>query len=367
LLLDSVGKERMNFKHVLIVTYGRSGSTLLQGLLNSIDGCIVKGENYNACYGLFKTFQSVENTYLNFGDNDKSLSPTSPWFGADELSLERFLEDARRLLINQLSPQDAGYKCLGFKEIRYFDEVFNRSGDKSLHAYLNFLTTLLPDCALVFLKRDHDEVTNSAWWKNQDSNKLKQRLAAFDESLKSYAQNKSWVFPIDYSDMTQRTSRLKELFSFLGAEYQEEKVEAALTTRHSYTPSKGADEEADAGKTRCRLDILDNPKVSHIEFDRLVQNESIELGKPLSLRGVVVLNADVQGEYQLVAVDENGENIAEWGLLSPKMKKTYPDNPNAVNARFKFKKLLLTRHQKVDIYLSDSSNNRQELANISVL
>ena len=61
----------MNYQHVLIITYGRSGSTLLQGLLNSIDGCIVRGENYDACKGLFRTYQAVSYTHLTL--------PTTPY------------------------------------------------------------------------------------------------------------------------------------------------------------------------------------------------------------------------------------------------------------------------------------------------
>ena len=35
------------FRTVNIVTYGRSGSTLLMGLLNAIDGYRIRGENFN--------------------------------------------------------------------------------------------------------------------------------------------------------------------------------------------------------------------------------------------------------------------------------------------------------------------------------
>lgn len=35
------------FGSILVITYGRSGSTLLQGILNSIDGILIRGENHN--------------------------------------------------------------------------------------------------------------------------------------------------------------------------------------------------------------------------------------------------------------------------------------------------------------------------------
>lgn len=39
----------MKFNHILIITYGRSGSTLLMSLLNTVDGVLIAGENYNLC------------------------------------------------------------------------------------------------------------------------------------------------------------------------------------------------------------------------------------------------------------------------------------------------------------------------------
>ena len=51
----------MKFDSVLIVTYGRSGSTLLQGILNSIEGCLIRGENDNFCFALYQAHQSIKN------------------------------------------------------------------------------------------------------------------------------------------------------------------------------------------------------------------------------------------------------------------------------------------------------------------
>ena len=39
--------------YIFIVTYGRSGSTLLQGILNSIPGYLVRGENRQALRHLY--------------------------------------------------------------------------------------------------------------------------------------------------------------------------------------------------------------------------------------------------------------------------------------------------------------------------
>ena len=94
----------MNFSSVLIVTYGRSGSTLLQGLLNSIDGCVVRGEKYNFCHGLFAAYKSLQRTHNEFGKVESSRFSTHPWYGASLLDENQFLRDARSLVLNQLVP-----------------------------------------------------------------------------------------------------------------------------------------------------------------------------------------------------------------------------------------------------------------------
>jgi len=228
----------MNYKHVLIVTYGRSGSTLLQGILNSIDGCVVRGENFDACRGLFQMFLALQYTKAKLKTDKSSESSENPWYGSKLIDEERFLIDARTLLINQLMPPKAeeSYQCIGFKEIRYFstiEEDQNRFSTE-LHAYLNFLIRLLPQCALIFLTRNPEQVARSAWWKNASPEPLKKNLTIFKAALIAYAAGKPETFMIDYTDMTQQTHRLREMFEFLGAPYIKEDIESVLNLKHSY-------------------------------------------------------------------------------------------------------------------------------------
>ena len=46
---------------VVIITYGRSGSTLLQSLLNSIDGVHISGENGGIINQLYYTYKKIKN------------------------------------------------------------------------------------------------------------------------------------------------------------------------------------------------------------------------------------------------------------------------------------------------------------------
>ena len=49
------------FDAVFVITYGRSGSTLMQGILNSIDGFHIKGENNGFVFKLFESYQLLVN------------------------------------------------------------------------------------------------------------------------------------------------------------------------------------------------------------------------------------------------------------------------------------------------------------------
>ena len=88
----------LNFESVLIVTYGRSGSTLLQGILNNIDGVLVRGENNNFIYGLYEAYKKLIDT-RNYED---ITQPNNSWYGAGEINLELFLHDCQNMVRNIL-------------------------------------------------------------------------------------------------------------------------------------------------------------------------------------------------------------------------------------------------------------------------
>jgi hypothetical protein len=49
------------FPNIFVVTYGRSGSTLLQGVLNGIPGFLIRGENKDIVGHLLGLVNDVSN------------------------------------------------------------------------------------------------------------------------------------------------------------------------------------------------------------------------------------------------------------------------------------------------------------------
>lgn len=222
----------MNYSSILIVTYGRSGSTLLQGLLNDIDGVLVRGENFNFCHGLYKAYKSLNDAKVKGKNSD---IPARAWFGAPEYDVDGFV-DSLRMPVEKLLLANADgttVKCVGYKEIRYMD--FEK---KELFDYLGFLQRIFLRPALIFNTRDHSEVINSGFWKFKKKRALLKKLKALEENFHEYAMERNNCYLIDYRDVVDKTDGLKELYSFLGASYDEERVNKVLSIPHSYNQSK---------------------------------------------------------------------------------------------------------------------------------
>ncbi len=219
----------MNFQTVLIITYGRSGSTLLQGILNSIDDLTIMGENNNFLYDIYSAYNHLEKS-VKIGKRiakNKQLTDNyqHPWFGYSKIDLELFLNDAYLLVKRTIAPPNVKY--WGFKEIRYLNI-------QDLEAYLDFLAKLLPSPCFIFNTRDLAQVKKSGWWAKKDDKEVIQRLTLLEEDFHKYAQKRPRrCYEITYEDVCNKTKKLKELFDFIGVEYEPEKINKALSTEHS--------------------------------------------------------------------------------------------------------------------------------------
>jgi hypothetical protein len=223
----------MNYSSVLIITYARSGSTLLQGVLNSIPGCLIRGENANFCFHLFNAYRSLmfartRTTIMS----DLNGTPQHPWFGCEQLDADGFLESCKVTIRQQLLADritDPSVVCYGFKEVRYrMKEV-----RESLHEYLGFLARVFPSPAIVFNTRKPEDVASSAWLRNQDTEEQISDLRDLNVLFSETAAKHPDSFIISYEDVVNSTGRLPLLFEFLGAAYDQERTERLLSLQHS--------------------------------------------------------------------------------------------------------------------------------------
>lgn len=222
----------LHFQHILIITYGRSGSTLLQGILNTIDGVVIRGENDNIFFDLFKTYQK----FIDLKNHHKTaVLPNQPWYGIsffdEDLLLAHYRELAKGFLLADQYNEDENL-CVGFKEIRY-----DKIGD-DLEAYLDFLSKLFPNAAFVFNTRNLEDVTKSAWWKEADRDTVFKDLSTLENRFETYAKTEDFCYQINYNDIITKGQKLQDLFRFLGASYHPEIIDFVLSTPHSYSPEQ---------------------------------------------------------------------------------------------------------------------------------
>jgi hypothetical protein len=218
----SVG-EIGRYRYVFVVTYGRSGSTLLMSLLNTIPGYRINGENYNALYRLYQADKAITQSYEKAHGNGH-LVTQSAWYGTPRVRPTRFRLQLLEAFVAHVLRPAPGDRVLGFKEIRY-----TTTDIKDLEDFLEFLAESFPGCKIVFNHRTVADVAQSSWWANSERSLA--RLQASDERL--------WSIPADdrhyhfvYDEIDDSLDSIRKLFAFLGEEVQEEAVRRVLASRH---------------------------------------------------------------------------------------------------------------------------------------
>jgi hypothetical protein len=216
-------------RSVLIVTYGRSGSTLLQGLLNAIPGYRITGENYNFLYHLYLSYEALIQLE-KFDYAQSGVEPSHSFYGAPDLDPEKYVKSCGELAYNMLVPEKyrSSIRCFGFKEIRYVHFL------NQLERCLDFYQRVFPDCKIIFNTRNHEDTAKSGWWSKQDKAKVTDLLERADSIFAIYSKkNPTTTFRISYEDIVQKSPQMPRLFGFLGEPFDENLINDVLRVEHS--------------------------------------------------------------------------------------------------------------------------------------
>ena len=150
--------QSTNLNFLTIVTFGRSGSTILQSVLNSHPQVLIRGENYNAFVGLWQYWTSIQDS----ANRHHSGKSDHPWFGTARLDPRSVLTGLHnQAVLNVLRPK-LHTEWAGFKEVRYEKAYFADS--TTLLSYLLFLQELFPGLVFLFNTRDPQAAVKSGWW-----------------------------------------------------------------------------------------------------------------------------------------------------------------------------------------------------------
>lgn len=216
-----------NKQFLFVITYGRSGSTLLMGFLNSIPGYKIIGENndaYNYLMSFYEAMLTAKAANDNCERNFDCYKTQNPWW--NDFDEEQLKQDIRQLANNLISPEGEA-KVIGFKEIRYISHT------NDLESYLNWLY-YITNCRFIFLTRNKDDVVKSEWWGDGDPETQIERIDIFEQRIFNYIADhnfQSWHH-ITYEQMCN--GAVKGLFDWLGETISEEKIREILATPYGY-------------------------------------------------------------------------------------------------------------------------------------
>lgn len=214
--------------YVFVVTYGRSGSTLLQSLLNEIDGYCIRGENENALFHLMQSWYAVANSEPMRGARQagRVLRRNDPWFGAERIDPDHFAKALADFFVREVLQPDPGLRVSGFKEIRFHDQP-------ALFApYLNFMRRFFPKARFIFNTRNHDAVCKSGWWATMNPVRVKAQLVAAEKLFDGYiANHPDCTIKLHYDNYVADRTRLGRLFDFLGEPYDAALVDRVMDLR----------------------------------------------------------------------------------------------------------------------------------------
>ena len=220
------GRRRTDdLQYLFIMTYGRSGSTLLQGILNAIPGYLVRGENRDAVYHLYRFHQTCVHEAQRVTRADgRVLRGTHPFFGIDSFPADRSLEQLRALVTRTLLRPEPGTRVTGFKEIRWYQS--------DLPEYVAFLRQVFPGARFLVNTRDHEAVLASAFWRDKPRDG---RLERAEQAILEVAAGLGEAaYRVHYDDYVADPGRLAGMFDWLGEPFDEARVREVMNVRHSY-------------------------------------------------------------------------------------------------------------------------------------
>lgn len=216
----------MDDKIVLICATGRSGSTTMQRLINTIPNSNICGENYGAINSLLEFYRRLKTTTKEYVPGhlrpatfedivSKNVKPS--WYNS--YNLNQMVQMIKIMIINMFKNSEST-NVWGFKEIRYDSGNIN---------YIKDFKELFPQTKVIIqFRADLRAQSNSGWFKADKT--------AFDylhkntkELIDFGIENKEWCYLTSFERMFDRNN-LKNLFSFIGCgeNYDENKITDVL-------------------------------------------------------------------------------------------------------------------------------------------
>ena len=214
-------------KVILICATGRSGSTTMQRIINTIPNTNICGENYGALNSLLEFYHRIKYTTANYVPGhlnpasyedivSKNVKPA--WYNSYDFQKTVTMI---KILITSLFKKSDTTNIWGFKEIRY---------DKGDIKYVKIFKELFPQTKVIIQIRENIKAQSQSSWMKDDKNSLKYLNNLNNVFYKFYQENKDFCYFITFEKMFD-TQQLKNLFKFIECEevFDENKIRDVLT------------------------------------------------------------------------------------------------------------------------------------------
>lgn len=203
-----------NIQHLFILCYGRTGSTVVQGLLNRLDGYCIRGERKGVLSSLAKAAIMAQNEKDDFAPVDLKDGVKSPHYGVSETNPEYFGSTLAKLFTDEMLTPPPGTRVCGTKDITMSSEMLSQ---KDFQFVLRFVFERFQSPRVIFLTRNWEEVAQSGWWVKLGPEKVQAIVAESDarfaEACKMYPEN---TFHLDYSEFKHGVDGFRRLLNWLG-------------------------------------------------------------------------------------------------------------------------------------------------------
>lgn len=203
-------------KIILICATGRSGSTTLQRIVNTIKDSNITGENSGAinklleCYLNIKITNKIRIKEYNEGSTQRKPS----WYNCYEF--ENVKKHIKKTILSILTNDSNPKRVIGFKEIRYFKNT----------NLINAFIELFPNTKVIcHIHNNIDKQCKSAWWKSDENSK--EHLIEYSNQLINYSKNKQNCYLSKMDDLFD-VNEMKKIFKFLDEELDVDKYQNIL-------------------------------------------------------------------------------------------------------------------------------------------
>ena len=216
----------MDDKIVLICATGRSGSTTMQRIINTIPDSNICGENFAAVNSLLEFYRRIKQTTLDYvpGHLDpasyqdiisKNVKPS--WYNS--YNYQQIVQMIKMMIINMFKDKTTT-NVWGFKEIRYDSGNIN---------YIKDFKELFPQTKVIIHIRENIRAQSQSGWHKDDTNAIPFLTKTTKELVEFYKQNKEWCYLISFERMFD-TNNIKQMFQFIGCreKYNEKDINEIL-------------------------------------------------------------------------------------------------------------------------------------------